>query len=58
MAVDAPARVAVPVVPAAIGAAVLAQIGYPLVAGPARDALTVAIVLLVAGAALVTQGIL
>jgi putative membrane protein len=57
MAVDAPARIAVPVVPAAIGVAVLAQIGYPLVSGPARDALTVAIVLLVAGAALLHAGL-
>lgn len=52
MIIDAPPRVRLPVVPALFGAAVLAQVAYPLVSGHARDALTVAIVLLVAGAAL------
>jgi putative membrane protein len=52
MAVDASARIVVPVVPALLGAAVVAQIAYPLVSGQARDALTVAIVLLVAAGSL------
>jgi putative membrane protein len=56
MSVEAPARVAAPVVPVAIGAAVLAQVGYPLVSGPARNTLTIAIVLLVAAAALLHAG--
>lgn len=45
-------RVRVHAVPAIMGVAVLAQIGYPLVDGAARDRLTVAIVVLVATAAL------
>ena len=47
-----PARVRVGTVPAVYGVAVLAQIAYPLTSGGARDTLTVAIVLVVAGAAL------
>src|SRR5664279_5030356 len=47
-------------VPAALGAAVLAQISYPLVSGATRDTVTVVIVVLVAAAALlhaaVTRG--
>lgn len=52
MLVEAPPRLTVPVVPALFGAAVLAQVAYPLVSGHRRDQLTVAIVLLVAAAAL------
>jgi putative membrane protein len=52
MTVAAPARVAVSVVPALLAVAVAAQIGYPLVAGTTRDALTVVIVVVVAAAAL------
>jgi putative membrane protein len=50
MVVEAPPRVAVPVVPALLGSAVLAQIAYPLVSGEARDVLTIGIVVLVASA--------
>ena len=44
-------RVGVQAVPAVIGVAVLAQIAYPLTSGGIRNALTVAIVLIVAAAA-------
>lgn len=52
MALEAGPRVAVQVVPALYGTAVLAQIGYPLTSGTARDTLTAVIVLLAAAAAL------
>lgn len=53
MAVDILTRVRVGPVETAYGAAVLAQIGYPLASGAVRDAVTIAIVVLVATAALV-----
>jgi uncharacterized membrane protein len=52
MAIDAPARAALQVLPVLVGTAVLAQVAYPLVSGRAQDSLTVAIVLLVAASAL------
>lgn len=52
MAVDTLPRVRVGPVEAVYGTAVLAQICYPLVSGSARDALTIATVVLVAVAAL------
>jgi uncharacterized membrane protein len=52
MTVAAPFRVAVSIVPALLAVAVAAQIGYPLVTGTTRDALTVVIVVVVAAAAL------
>jgi uncharacterized membrane protein len=55
MTAEAPPRISVTtarIVPALLGAAVLAEIGYPLAAGPSRAVLTGATVLLVAAAAL------
>ncbi len=52
MAVDAPVRVAVRTVPVLLGAAIVAQVAYPLVSGGARNALTELIVMIVAAAAL------
>lgn len=53
MTVEVPHRVSRQVVPVLAGAAVLAQVTYPLVPGGARDALTVLIVVLVAAVAVV-----
>jgi uncharacterized membrane protein len=53
MAVEVARRTSVSVVACLYGAAVLAQVCYPLTSGAARDALTIATVLLVAAAALV-----
>jgi putative membrane protein len=52
MAVEVARRTSVSVVACLFGAAVLTQVCYPLTSGAARDALTVATVLLVAAAAL------
>jgi uncharacterized membrane protein len=52
MAIDTPVRAGLQIVPALFGAAVLAQVVYPLVSGSARDSLTVVIVALVAASAL------
>lgn len=53
MAVDLARRTSVPLVACLFGAAVVAQIGYPLTSGGARDGLTVTTVVLVAAASLV-----
>ncbi len=53
MAVEVAGRTSVSVVACLFGAAVLAEIAYPLTSGDARDALTIATVLLVAVAGLV-----
>jgi uncharacterized membrane protein len=53
MAVDVARRTSVSLVACLFGAAVVAQIGYPLTSGAARNSLTVATVLLVAVASLV-----
>jgi uncharacterized membrane protein len=52
MAIEAPARAGLQVVPILVGVAVLAQVVYPLVSGTSRDALTAGIVVLVAVSAL------
>jgi putative membrane protein len=53
MAVEAARHTSVSLVACLFGAAVVAQIGYPLTSGGARDSLTVATVLLVAAASIV-----
>jgi putative membrane protein len=53
MAVEVARRTSVSLVACLFGAGVLAQVAYPLTSGSARDALTVATVLLVAAASLV-----
>lgn len=46
MATEARSRLVLPLVPVLFGAAVIAEVGYPLTHGQARNALTIAIVLL------------